>query len=600
MEYKPAPPKRTIDETNELFAASNSPFAWEVKTIGKRTVRCYRNTPPSLAQLWRTSAATFSNKEYIVYEGKRLSYADANERILRLASLFYENGVRKGDRVAIAMRNLPEWIITWWACHLLGGIAVAVNAWLPPAAFFHCISITEPKVVIVDEERQALLGPRAPELRQKGCQGIFSVRTKQRQDGVVPLDKALGQHQVRELPQVDLQPEDHATIFFTSGTTSLPKGVLSTQRQFLTNRFNTATGPARAMLRKGESLPVPDPNAPQRSVLLTTPLFHVMGNQSFLTLMTSTGGKLVLMYKFDAARAADLICREKLLSAGGVPNLVAQILDEIDRQGRWSEVVLEGISYGGGPPSSKLPAITKQRIPNAMAGQGYGLTEVNSVATTIVGDDYIQRPTSCGQAPPVVSLKIVDPDSKRPVSEQKAYPAGKIGEVCIFGPNVSEGYWRDEAATRKAFDEDGWFRSGDLGYLDEEGFLFIADRAKDIIVRSGENIASVMVEDALSHHAAVREAAVVPVPCEVHGEQVAAVVLTRPEHAAPSMKELQTHVASILPKHCVPALILFEKDDMPRNGTGKVLKNELKTSVLREWERRGLGRGAKGEGRAKL
>lgn len=188
---------------------------------------------------------------------------------------------------------------SWWACHLLGGIAVAVNAWLPPVAFFHCISITEPKVVIVDAERQALLGPRASELHQSGCQGIFSVRTKQRQEGVTPLEDALAQHRAQELPKLNLEPEvspgvdpsrsedmtdlersnpqDHATIFFTSGTTSLPKGVLSTQRQFLTNRWNTATGPARAMLRKGLSLPAPDPNAPQRSVLLTTPLFHVMG-----------------------------------------------------------------------------------------------------------------------------------------------------------------------------------------------------------------------------------------------------------------------------------------------------------------------------------
>ncbi|BGP37471.1 hypothetical protein JCM10450v2_001377 [Rhodotorula kratochvilovae] len=615
MPYTPPPPKRTVQECDRILEAQDSPFVCDEVTIGTRRVKAYRNLPASVRDLWLAVVEPYAQREYLVYEGERLTYAQTHEQVLRLASLLHARGVKKGNRVVIAMRNVPEWAVAWWACHMLGGIAVAVNAWLTPAAFHHCIAITEPTAILVDGERAEVLRPHVDALRKGGCLTFLVARSAAPPTGFEPFYAALKVHTPTALPNTEIKADDDAIIFFTSGTTSLPKGVLSTQRQYLSNRWNTASGKARAMLRAGEDIPGPDPNAPQPSVLLTVPFFHVMGNHSFLLYMTVAGGKLVLMHKFSPSVGARLIVSEGITNASGVPNQVMQILEELPADAKG--VKLEGLSYGGGPPSSRLPEEARKRLPAATTSQGYGLTEVNSVATAFAGDDYLARPTSCGLPPPAVLLKIIPPSAPMPISAAPALKPGEIGEICIQGPNVAQGYWRDEDATRKAFDAEGWFRSGDLGYIDEEGFLYIADRAKDIIIRSGENISSPQVENALFAHDAVKEVAVVPVPCEVHGEQVAAiVVLHPPSHASrapnarqppPTEANLRALAASLLPRHAVPALIVFHPEEdseegLPKNATGKVVKAELKKVAAEEWARRGLGKKTKREeeGRARL
>ncbi|BGP18940.1 hypothetical protein JCM10213_001961 [Rhodosporidiobolus nylandii] len=599
------PPTRSLEEVDRLIAAAGSPFETEEKVIKGRRVQVYKNLPSSARDLWLASQA-FADKEYLIYEKERLTYGGVHTRVSMLASLLHARGVKKGDRVAIAMRNLPEWVVAWWATHMLGAVAVAVNAWLSPEAFFHCLALVEPVAIFADEQRAKVLQPRVEELKQLGARSLFVVRAAATMQGFERLEEALVKHEKMDVPKVQIEAEDPAVIFFTSGTTSMPKGVLSTQRQFMSNRWNTAVGGARAILRRGEDLPPPDPNAPQKSVLLSVPFFHVIGCQSFLQLLTAMGGKLVLMHKFSPAAAAALIRSEGISVAGGVPNMVMQIIDELDREG-WEglEGKLEGFSYGGGPASDRLPGMARDRLKGSQAGasQGYGLTEVNSVATGVVGEDYYSRPTSCGLPPPAIQIKIISPSAPQPASAAPSLKTGEVGEICIFGPNVAEGYYRDEEATRKAFDAEGWFRSGDLGYLDDEGFLYIADRAKDIIIRSGENISSVQVENALFGHDAVREVAVVPVPCEMHGEQVAAVISLHPPlhpsrspHSPPCDEPaLRALAAKQLPRHCVPAMIIFPQEyegleGLPKNATGKVLKGEVKKVAKREWEKRGLGK----------
>ncbi|GAA6042818.1 hypothetical protein JCM8097_004444 [Rhodosporidiobolus ruineniae] len=601
------PPARTVEETDALIDRAGSPFETQEKTVKGRRVRVYKNLPPSVRAFWLASQA-FNDREFIVYENERLTFRETHARVAHFASLLHARGVKKGDRVAIAMRNLPEWIIAWYALHCLGAVGVAVNCWLAPDAFFHCLALTEPIAIFVDEERAKLLGDKVGELKKLGLRASFVVRSRGDLSGFERLEPALEGNRATELPDVSIEAEDLATIFFTSGTTSMPKGVLSTQRQYMSNRWNTAVGGARMLLRRGDNLPPPDPNAPQKSVLLTVPLFHVIGNQSFLQLLTAMGGKLVLMHKFSPSSAVQLLRREGITTAGGVPNMVMQIMDELsqDRDGKgWEGLKLEGFSFGGGPASERLPGEARRRFKSGLPGasQGYGLTEVNSVATGHVCEDYYRRPTSCGLPPPAVSLKIIPPTAPQPASAAPALKPGEVGEICIHGPGVAEGYYRDEEATRKAFDAEGWFRTGDLGYLDEEGFLFLVDRAKDIIIRSGENISSVQVENALYQHPAVKEAAVVAVPCEVHGEQVAAVVVLHPpSHASRSSSpplyatSLRAHAAQHLPRHALPALILFppqyaEADEgLPKNATGKVLKDRVKEVAREEWEKSGLGR----------
>ncbi|GAA5987527.1 hypothetical protein JCM11641_007175 [Rhodosporidiobolus odoratus] len=594
-------PARTLAEVDTILANTPS-FETEEKVIKKRRVRVYKNLAPSARDFWLASQA-FSDRDYIVYQHERITYGQAHARIQQLASLLRARGVRKGDRVAIAMRNLPEWIFAWWATQTLGAIGVAVNAWLSPSAFMHCLKLTTPKAIFVDEERANVLRPYVAALRHAGTKALWTVRSRSLEEWE-RLEDALKRWKGGQVPEVDIKPEDSATIFFTSGTTAQPKGVLSTQRQYLSNRWNSAAGTARAILRRGDELPLPDPNAPQRAVLLTVPLFHVIGNQSFLLLHTTIGAKIVLVHKFTPSTAASLIRSEGITTAGGVPHMVQDIIEEIDRSKEgWKGLKLEGFSYGGGPASARLPELARKRLSGkgqSGASQGYGLTEVNSVATGIVGEDYYARPASCGLPPPAVRLKIISPSAPQPAFAAAALSPGEVGEICIAGAGVAERYYGDEEATKEAFDEEGWFRSGDLGYLDEEGFLYLSDRAKDIVIRSGENISSVSVENAVFRHEAVKEVAVVSVPCEVHGEQVAAVVVLHPpshpsrSFPTPSPSTLQSLVSHHLPRHCIPALIFFPEDyqetGLPRNATGKVLKGEVRKVAEVEWVRRGMGR----------
>ncbi|GAA5924007.1 class I adenylate-forming enzyme family protein [Sporobolomyces koalae] len=585
----PAPPRRSLQECHQILTGPGMPWEMEPKLIKGRNVRVYKQLAPSVRDFWLASKA-HGNKECIVYENERYTFEQAHDKVQHLAHVFHERGVRKGDRVAIAMRNLPEWIFSFFAAHMLGAVAVAVNAWLTPDALAHVLRLTAPTLAIVDEERAVLFKTALESLGSSRCKSFIVVRSDARPPaGFEKYEDALRATTTRTLPKIEILPEDPAILFLTSGTTSLPKAVLATQRQFLTNRFNTSIASARALLRQGLPLPAPDPNAEQRVALITIPLFHVMGCHSFLMLATAIGAKIVLMHKFDAVRAAEIVEREGVHTVGGVPHLVMQMYAQLDPH---KATKLDGFSFGGGPAASRLPGDVKKKLPNVSPAQGYGLTEVNSVATSVAGEDYVQRPLSCGLAAPSVDLKIIPVDSPRSVSDSPSLAVGEIGEVCIAGSNVAEGYYNDEAATKSAFDQDGWFRSGDVGYLDADGFLYITDRSKDMIIRSGENIASVSIENAIFQHDGIKEVAAIGMPDELRGEEIGVVcVLDRSSQTQPPTEEsLKALVGSLLPKHCIPAMILFSDQDLPRNATGKILKAQVKKFALVEWERRQASR----------
>ncbi|GAA6011454.1 hypothetical protein JCM11491_002792 [Sporobolomyces phaffii] len=578
-------PARSLAECHQILTGPGMPWEMQHTVIKGRNVRVYKQLPPSVRDFW-LATKIHGAKECIVYEGERYTYNQAHEKVQHLASLFHQRGVRKGDRIAIAMRNLPEWIFSFYAAHAIGAVAVAVNAWLSPEALAHVLKLTQPALAVVDEERAALFKTQLESLNTGGCKALIVVRAGQQAPaGFERFEDALRNTPARQLPSIEILPEDPAILFLTSGTTSLPKAVLSTQRQFLTNRFNTSIASARALLRQGLPLPAPDPNAEQRSVLLTIPLFHVMGCHSFLMLGAAIGAKLVLMRKFDTVKAAEIVEDEGVHTVGGVPHLVMQIVEQLDPK---KPLKLDGFSFGGGPAAARLPGDVRRKLKNVSPAQGYGLTEVNSVATSVAGEDYVQRPLSCGLAAPTVDLKIIPVDSPESVSSSPSLGTGQVGEVCIFGCNVAEGYYNDEKSTQAAFETDGWFRSGDVGYLDADGFLFITDRSKDMIIRSGENIASVSVENAIFQHDAVKEVAIVGMPDDLRGEEVVALcVLHKAASASPPTEEtLQKLVASLLPKHCVPAMVLFSSDELPRNATGKILKADVKKHCASEWERR--------------
>ena len=305
-------------------------------------------------------------------------------------------------------------------------------------------------------------------------------------------------------------------------------------------------------------------------MLLSVPFFHATGCHSVLVSNTAFGGKLVIMYKWDPERALDLIEREQVTIFGGVPAMVWQVLDSPDFAKRDTSSV-KSISYGGAPAPPELVKRIKEHFPVGLPSNGYGLTETSSVTTMNTGEDYVRKPESVGPPVPVCDVKVMD-------DEGEEVPAGEVGELWIKGPNIVRGYWHNPEATAATF-TDGWLRSGDVARLDEEGFVFIVDRAKDMLIRGGENVYSVEVEAALFEHPAVADVAVIGIPHQVLGEEVGAVVQLRPGATATD-DELRAHVAERLAAFKVPVRVWFREEPLPRNPAGKVLKRELRDELL--------------------
>ncbi|KAH8113106.1 long-chain-fatty-acid-CoA ligase [Phellopilus nigrolimitatus] len=573
-------PKRSVEECEKILTAPGKLHELGQAIIDGRLLRVYKNLPSNTRDFWLVKWAENRDRDYIVFENERYTYRQAHDRASKLASLLYTRyAVRKGDRVAIIMRNLPEFVIIFWATHLLGGVATLINAWAPPGPLLHCISTTNPKVIFVDPERaDKLSGKLLAELKQKtSLNKVFVVRAHEgsptpsgwKWNGMSPLDSALDAYNGpgeawRATPNAS--PEDDATIFFTSGTTGLPKGVLSSNRGFLTNVLNSPLAKMRAILRKGENIPEPDPNGPQKGTLISVPLFHVTGLTSALMASTAQGAKVAFIRKWDKEEAARIIVRERLTNAGGVPSMILDLIES-----SLEPSVLETLSCGGAPSSETMPKEVLRRFTNVESGQGYGLSETNAIAASI--NDFLARPTSTGLATPVNDLLVVDP------ATQKVLPQGQIGELWIKGPNIMKGYWGDKAATDKAITPDGWFKTGDLAIIDEEGFVYIKDRIKDIIIRE--------VENALYADERILDAAAVSLPDKRLGELVAAVVTTKPHFCGQVKEEEVIAIAKkSLPLHAVPVMVLVQDELIERNAAGKIVKDVLRKRVRKEWIRR--------------
>ncbi|HYZ47932.1 MAG TPA: fatty acid--CoA ligase family protein, partial [Sphingomonas sp.] len=350
--------------------------------------------------------------------------------------------------------------------------------------------------------------------------------------------------------------------FYTSGTTGAPKGALGTHRNLVTNILSGGYNSARAFLRRGETPPLPQP----KTFLTVIPLFHVTACSATLMGATTMGNTLVFMRKWDAVEAMRLIERERVNVTGGVPTIAWQLLEHPERH-KFDLSSLEGIAYGGAPSPPELVRRIYAEF-GALPGNGWGMTETMATVTGHSAEDYLHRPDSAGPPVPVADLEIRADDGVT------VLPRGMVGELWAKGPMIVRGYWDKPEATAQTF-IDGWVRTGDLARLDEEGFLFIVDRAKDMIIRGGENIYSIEVENALYDHPAVTDAALIGLPHKTLGEEPAAVV-----HLAPGMDateaELQDWVRTRLAPFKVPVRIVFLPDPLPRNANGKILKRQLK------------------------
>jgi long-chain acyl-CoA synthetase len=362
-------------------------------------------------------------------------------------------------------------------------------------------------------------------------------------------------------------PEDDATIFYTSGTTGRPKGALGTHRNICANILSSGFSAARSYLRRGEMPPVPDPAGPQKATLLSVPFFHATGCHAILNPSLIAGAKLVMQKKFDAGEALKLIEAERITSAGGVPTIAWQILTHPDRD-KHDLSSLEAIAYGGAPSAPEL--VRQIGAAGAAPGNGWGMTETSATFSHHMAEDYLHRPDSCGPPVAVCEAQVRDPDGR-------VLPPDTVGELYGFGPNIVKGYWNKPEATAETF-PDGWVRTGDLARIDSEGFITIVDRAKDMLIRGGENIYCVEVEGVLCEHPAVMDAALVGKPHLTLGEEPVAFVSTKPGMTVDEA-ELQAFVAERLARFKVPVAVYVRHQPLPRNANGKILKTELKKDV---------------------
>lgn len=554
----------SFEAIRSALCSPGLPFEIEQMDVEGRNLRCWKNAAPSMAALVENSREN-GDKEFIVYMDERLSYAEHYRRVAAVAhQLINRFGINKGDRIAIAMRNYPEWSIAFWAAAAAGAVVVPLNAWWTSDELEYGLTDSGARLVFADDERLQRLQEITSELP---LQHIVAVRCDALRANVTAIDTLWqGAADDLELPAVPISPDDNATLFYTSGTTGFPKGTLGTQRNFCSAALTMPFSGVQGMLRSGKSLlDLIALKKNQRVVLLTVPLFHVTGCHGMLLGALGNGGKLVMMHKWDPLVALELIEQEKINVFSGVPSMIRQLLDTNESEKKDLSTIAN-IGYGGAPAPPDLLRRIRAAMPAVGASNGWGITETSAGIATNSGRDYADKPGSVGLISPVCDIKVVNE-----VGEQLA--CEELGELWVRGPNVVKGYWGMPEATAAAF-TDGWFHTGDVGKIDEQGFIYLVDRLKDMIIRGGENIYCAEVEAALSEHPAVVLACVFGLPDEVLGEKVGAVVQITPEASA-SAEELQQFVTRHLAAYKVPTKIWTRDDPLPTGATGKVQKKEL-------------------------
>lgn len=565
--------KCSMAQAEAMLTAPGARF--EIDTVEIRGVptRVWKNAPPSTAILQRLVRA-YGERIFTVYQDERVSYEANYRAVCHLAAWMQAQGVEKGDRVALAMRNLPEWPTIFFAATSIGAILVPLNAWWTGGELEYGLKDSGAKLLFVDGERHGRL-KQCYDLLPALEQVVVSRQRGAADGGAVTLDSILGPCNEWAgladipFPEVAIAPDDDATLFYTSGTTGNPKGAVGTHRNIMSNILTSGYASARMLLRRGE---VPPAMPPHKVGLLVIPLFHVTACSAGLMPMVAAGGTTVFMRRWEPVEAMEIIQRERVNMTGGVPTIAWQLLEHPER-GNYDLSSLESISYGGAPSAPELVKRIHAEF-GALPGNGWGMTETMATVTVHAAEDYLARPTSAGPAVPVAELKIMD------VEGQRELPIGEVGELWAKGPMVVKGYWNKPEATAETF-RDGWVRTGDLARLDEEGFLYIVDRAKDIIIRGGENIYSSEVEDVLYAHPAVTDAALVGIPHKTLGEEPVAVVHLAPGTTA-TEAELQDWVRARIAAFKVPVAIRFSAETLPRNANGKILKKDLKALFVGE------------------
>jgi len=559
-------PLSWIDAQKAVFdPGSGTPFELTKTQVRGVPMEVFKGAPPNLA-LALQSARGHGDATFLIYEGERYSFSRVMDEVDGLChALVHDYGVKKGDRVAVAMRNYPEWIISFAAIVSIGAINVSFNAWWTEDEMDFALKDSGATVLIGDQQR---IDTAHHACRELGVRML--VARPEREVGPDIDEWSSVVKPGMGAIVADIGPDDDCTILYTSGTTGRPKGAVSTHRAVVSSllAFSArsqvlalASDPDEKMLAAG-----PHPT----SFILIVPLFHVTGCVPVMLSCFVAGLKLVIMYKWDAGKALPIIEGERITNFVGVPTQSWDLVNHPDFD-KFDTSSLKAVGGGGAPAPATLVDKVAKSIRGGGPQLGYGMTETNAFGPGNAGKFYISRPTSTGRSTRPMQLAVWDPVTKKPLG------ANEYGEIMMSGPMLIRGYWNRPDATAETI-EDGWLHTGDGGYIDDDGFLFIKDRIKDMILRGGENVFCTEVEGSIYEHPAVHEAAVFGLPHERLGEEVA--VAIKPNDGVPfTAEDLWKFLDGKISSFKVPNHVVIINEPLPRNAAGKFLKTALRDGV---------------------
>ncbi|WP_417513239.1 class I adenylate-forming enzyme family protein [Minwuia sp.] len=528
-----------------------------------RPCRVFKNAPATLRDLY---ADNRSDLPFLVYGDARLSFEQAWQAAMTLAHRLVDDfGVRPGDRVAISMRNYPEWIIAFKAVTSIGAIAVAMNAHWQSDEMAFALNDCRPSVLVADRERLERLA---------GCETVpdglrvIAVRADDIPASAVRWDDLMAGPVATGMPDVPMQPDDDAIMLYTSGSTGYPKGAVSCHRNVITALMSWELD-AQAGVLTG-ALAAPDPDAPQGAALLGVPLFHATGSHANYLSCYRAQRRLICMYRWDVVEAARLIEQERATMFIGPSAMTGDLVNHARATGK----DLSSLTTVGGGGAARAPEQVRgirEAFANAQPNTGWGMTETNAIGCGVTGPAYLQKPASSGRCSAVLDMRIVGDDGS-------VLPTGERGELQVRGTSIFRGYWNRPDANAATFDGD-WLKTGDVAWIDDEGFVFIVDRIKDMVIRGGENIGCGAVEAALLEHDDIVEAAVYAVPDARLVEEVGATLYVR---ASLEPEQVRDFLSSRLAQFQIPRYMQFRTEPLPRTASGKILKRELRDEAVRQ------------------
>ena len=553
----------TYDQVTAQLTGPGSLFEVVVEDVGGRPLKNFARRERSLREKV-ANAALRGDAECMVCGERRISYGEFARLCWGAArALREDHGFRPGDRLAVLSYNCPEWIITLFGATSMGGIGVGLNGWWAPEELDYALRDSGARVLVVDERlwpRVEAVARKAPDLERIVYIGASPPR------GSVPVGEILAP--CDEMPREPIAEDDPWVLLYTSGTTGRAKGCITTQRGTIAQVLGILFARVATALLDGNAGMAAPEGGGQMTSLLSSPLFHVGGLHSNVCTLLTAGARMVFLEgRFDPEKVMQLVERERVQSWGAIPTMLHRVVHH-PRVRDYDLSSLVNVSFGGAPIAPDTIEKARQVFPvEPSFSNAYGLTETHGVATVCAGQSLLGRKTSAGHPIPVLDLRIADPAGGE-------LPAGQLGEILFRGPSVTPGYWNRPDASAESL-RDGWLHTGDLGYRDEEGFLYVVDRAKDMILRGGENVYCVEIENCLADHPEIDEAAIVGVPDPELGERVKAIVRRTPGSRLDA-RAVRAHVAAHLASFKVPEIVAFTDEPLPRNPSGKILKNQLR------------------------